>query len=182
VGLGVGLVRGRLDEDDARAVAPLFAMFVAVLGFAALVTYGRGSFGRFYLAPADDPEVRATLYAHSRFFFWWITAVLPPAAIAWGRFLARLASPRIAIAVPAVLVALALVPKAPPSNQTSYYDSWRYEHAYWADAAKLANHIRQDRNAGKRRLTSAVARQRGASFPERWEAVGTTRQPSRRRR
>ena len=165
-GLAALLLRGRLDPETARRALPLLATFVAIIGYAALVSYGRADFGRRYLPP-HDLEARPSLYAHNRFFFWWITASLPGVVVAWGLFVTRVATARTARIVVWSLAVLALLPK-PAADDGSYLDHWRYAAAYREDARRVETQVERNRHNARRRQESAVAAGEGATFVERW--------------
>lgn len=180
VGLAVRLWTGSLEDRDGRIAIALVAVIVATFAFAALAAYGRADFGARYLARFKDPELRATQYAHSRFFFWWITAILPATVVAWGILLGGVASRRVAYGVTWGLLALALLPKPLLSNQTSYFRSWDYDAAYRDDAEEVMQRLRRERRKGVRRREIVVARKSGATFVQRWSEP--RRQPRRARR
>jgi len=179
-GLAWLLLTGRLRETPARIAPALVGLGAAILGYAALVAYGRAEFGQYYLAPLDNPETRASLYAHSRFFYWWITAVLPVAVVAWGLFLEAILPRRIARAAVFVLLALALLPKQMLGEEAHYLDNWRYDAAYRRDAERAAELIRQDRLKEGRRRAFLAAERRGATFVRRWGVLDRGPQPAGR--
>jgi hypothetical protein len=138
------LVRGGFESTRKRTIAiVVVAVLTAVLGYAALVTHGRAHFGKQYL-PWDQGEW-PTLYAHSRFFFWWITAVLPLCALGWALVLERTMSRRVVRTVVGLLVVLALSPKRlHPASDITYTQQWNYHLLYEEDARELEAMIQLD--------------------------------------
>lgn len=145
-GLALLLVRGRLRPEARRAAVVLAASLSAVLGYAALVSYGRASFGEFYFLPRHFEGVeRATLYAHTRIFYWWISAALPLVVLAWGIALEDLGSRRLAALGTAALAMLLLWPKAQhPESRGGYLRHWDYAALYAADAERVRGLIGSD--------------------------------------
>lgn len=180
-GLTALLLAGRLPAGTARPTIAIVAVAGAILGYAALVTYGRASFGARYLGLLVPPGDRPSLYAHSRFFYWWITAALPITAVAWGLFLERLASRRVAVALTSGMLLLAFLPKQNGRDETSYWRSWRYDAVYQSDAKQVALRIHRVRTTGSRHNEAFVARSLGATFVSRWEMLNP-KQPRGERR
>lgn len=171
--LAVRATRGRLSKTEQPIAIALVALFVAVVGYAALVAYGRASFGPMYfgLDGPQDTGLRASLYAHSRFFYWWITAILPFAVIALAMILRR-HSPRAAGAGACALVILGL------GSALLHWQSWDYPARYRHDADQVRAMIEQDR----RRWPGSpamyrTARDLEANFLDRWRFNPGSRRP-----
>ena len=163
--LVASLVRRRGSVRDPAIDIVLVGLFAFVLGYAALISYGRASFGNFYFLPFElptGPKQRASLYAHSRFFYWWITASLPFVVIAWGRvFAAR--SRGWARASALVLGVLLL------GTGLANWESWQYRARYRADAERVLQLIDDHR----RRWPASPehyqwARRLEATFLDQW--------------
>ena len=143
----------------------LVGVFAFVLGYVLLVAYGRAAFGNFYFLASEvppGPEARASLYAHSRFFYWWITATLPFVVIAWGRVLEARSR---AWANACVIVLAALLLATGFGNR----ESWQYAARYRADAERVRVLIDEHR----RRWPASPdhyqwARRLEATFLDRW--------------
>ncbi len=139
IGLLVLLAKRRLDARRGGFAMVLVAAILAVVAYAVLVSYGRGTFGAIYFQDKVPPDLRASLYAHHRFFYWWITAVLPLTAIAWGILLEAIASRRVAAAASITLAVLLLLPKAQvPAASGAYLRHWNFAALYQRDAEELA--------------------------------------------
>ena len=121
---------------------------------------------------------------HSRFFFWWITALLPMAALGWALALARIDSGRVGRVVVVLLLVLALWPKAHnPKSDTTYLQQWDYARLYERDARVLRTfvHVGSWRGGGSRRRTRVLgfahgrlyrnAAEQGATFLRRWDLL-----------
>jgi hypothetical protein len=203
------LLRGRFDGEERERVLIVVGILLAVVCYAALVAYGRADFGGRYFAEMYPPEIEAGLYAHNRFFYWWISAILPLTAVAWGLAFEKLHSRRVACGAVVVLVLLALAPKGQQldGEAFAYFDHWRYSARYARDAAELRQFIERDRRPfrveqgaavlgekwarlderrrnprfrpadrtwmpGPNRTLYVVARESGATFPDRWGLNG----------
>lgn len=174
--LAARVVSGRLEDRERAIAIVLTSVLVAVLGYAALVSYARAGFGQNYLSIVRTDPLRPSLYAHNRFFFWWITAVLPFVVLSWGLLLHRLGSGRVARLVTCVLVALALWPKPfYPDGDLHYLDSWNFDGLYQRDAKRAKKKIermqksieRNSKNRGFREVMEKAIRLE-ATFVERW--------------
>lgn len=163
--LAVRALRGQRSNTQRPRDLVLVALCVSVVGYAALVAYGRASFGRIYFLPLDVPpggETRASLYAQSRFFYWWITAILPFAIILVGRVL--VARSRAAAGIGAWAVVMLVLASSPPA-----WESWNYSARYRADSVRVLGRIEQDR----RRWPASPehyqwAKRVEATFLDRW--------------
>jgi hypothetical protein len=170
LGLAVAVVRGRFTGAERAAATVLASVFFAVFGYAALVSYGRAGFGLLYLAPFADDALRPSLYAHTRFFCWWITAVLPLAVLAWGLMLRAFASVRLANGFAWALLALFLLPKPVSLDaELHYFDAWRFDRLYQRDAERVHRRIEEERGGRLRALPTAIRLE--AAFVERWDLV-----------
>lgn len=141
--LGVQVLRGDLLGPRRRLAVLVVALLVAVTGYALLVAYGRASFGSFYIPwyPDESPE----LYARNRFFFWWVSAALPIAAVGWAFVTERLASGRLAGRCVLVVALLMLLPKAQhPESTFGYLGHWNYPARAERDAGVLGQMIEID--------------------------------------
>ena len=163
--LGARLVRRRGSVSDPAIDVVLVGLFAFALGYAVLVSYGRASFGNFYFIPFEvptGPEARASLYAHSRFFYWWITASLPFVVIAWGRVFA--ARSRGWARVAALVLGVLLL-----GTGLANWESWQYRARYRADAERVLQLIDDHR----RRWPASPehyqwARRLEATFLDQW--------------
>jgi len=143
VGLGVLVLRGDLEDSRRRQAILVVAMLAAVTGYALLIAYGRANFGPYYIPwyPDEGPE----LYARNRFFFWWVSAALPFAAIAWAIVVERSSSPGAAGIVVAAIAALMLLPKGQhPESTFGYLGHWNYPARAAHDAERLGQMIEID--------------------------------------
>lgn len=140
--LAVVLWRRVMEPRAREACIVLSAIVLAVVSYAVLVSYGRAEFGSDYFPRLYPPAQRASLYAHSRFFYWWIAAVLPLTALSSGLLAENLCSRRAGTWVAAMLVIAALWPKGrDPERDTSYFDHWSYAEHYASDATRLRKTI-----------------------------------------
>ena len=131
------------DEPAKRSAAVVVvAMSIAVLSYAALVSYGRASFGISYFKLKLAPLELSEQYARTRFFYWWITALLPFSVVGWGILLEHWTSLRIASLAALGLAVLLLLPKKPPTSNGSYLDHWNYGSLYTRDAESVRDLIR----------------------------------------
>ena len=137
----------RFAAGKDREVVVLLAIVSSVACYAFLVTYGRAEFGGSYFPRIYSSEGFAGHYARSRFFYWWISAILPLTAIAWGLIVGKLHSTRGADWAVAALVVLALAPKAQNRDdlQFTYSGHWDFASRYQRDALKLEKLIDRDR-------------------------------------
>ena len=196
--LPVLVVRNRTSAELRTAAIVLIAALAAVLAYALLLSYGRAGFGGVYLRETDE-LTRPALYARSRFFFWWITAFLPLAVVAWGFALEQTFSRRTAVVIVPILALLLVLPKTPdPANGNTYFENWSYSALYQRDANELrllidADRIairtgrRNDREARwNRRLGRSAgemigkAAQSTATFVDRWNLLPKKRPRKRR--
>jgi hypothetical protein len=134
----------RLEPRAHLLAMVLVATILAVVAYAALVAYGRGNFGRFYLPDRLPPDLRASAYAHHRFFYWWISAVLPLSVISWGMLVEALVSRRVASAATIALAILLLVPKSQGPAEGTYMRHWSFAALYEHDAVELSQLIERD--------------------------------------
>ena len=151
-GLSVLLARGRLRPQVRGSAVVLVALFVAVSGYCALVSYGRADFGGYYFLELHSEMARATLYANTRFFYWWICATLPLIVVAWGLIAEQLWSRRFASLLVLAMAFLLLYPKEQRQGYT-YFRHWNYSALYQRDSVELRDLIKRD-----------VTRSRGASM------------------
>ena len=155
LGLAVRLWRGSLPVPQRDHAVALIALLAATFAYAVVVAYGRAGFGGWYFTVSYSGSFQAALYAKSRFFYWWISAALPVAVLAWGVWLAPPVARGLRHAVPVVLVVLMLLPKpqwrgdaAHEAQGTprdgAYAAHWRYDALYERDASELAELIAID--------------------------------------
>ncbi len=170
VGLFFLIVRRALADEKRTIAIVLLSVLTSILGYAALVSYGRAGFGAYYFPELFEDAKRITVYAHSRFFYWWITAILPLALIAWWLLLERFFSRRV-VNVTVVLLALwMLIPKAQlPESYGGYFHHWNYPALYQRDAEEVADLIDRDvqRTRGSLRQSKRY---------ETWRAMDPTKQ------
>ena len=90
-------------------------------------------------------EGTASLYAHNRFFFWWISASLPLTVIAWGVWVESWISRRAASLV-VVALAIALMWPKPAYRDLfpSYFELWNYQALYERDARNTMWRVNAD--------------------------------------
>lgn len=143
VGLTVLLARGKLAPETRVNAVGLVALFVAVSGYCGLVSYGRANFGAYYFLALHPDLTQATLYAKTRFFFWWITATLPLIVVAWGIMAGELWSRRTANLLVFAMAFLLLCPKA-QWDDASYFHHWNYPALYHRDSVELRDLIERD--------------------------------------
>ena len=142
--LAWAVVTRKLEGTNGRSAILLVGCLVTVGSFALLVAYGRAGFGGTYVP--WYPEVGPELYARNRFFFWWLSAMVPLVGVAWALVVAQAGSQRAALVTVAVLCALALAPKPQhPESRNSYLDYWNYPKLYAYDASVLSRMIEIDR-------------------------------------
>jgi hypothetical protein len=145
LGLTIRLARAEFDERQRTLAIVLIGLLTAVLGYAALVSYGRAGFGDRYFAELLETSERVGLYAHSRFFYWWITASLPLALVGWWLCLeGRVTRHRMELTI-AVLAIFLLVPKGQSTEgEHGYLHHWRYSALYQRDAQEVSDLIDRD--------------------------------------
>lgn len=197
--LPVLIVRDRISPEFRSRAIVLVAALAAVLIYALLVSYGRANFGAKYMPHSVD-HLRPSLYARNRFFFWWITAFLPLAVVAWSMALEQTFSRRSAALIVPILALLLLLPKAQHvESEINYFQHWSYSSLYEQDADELELLIESDRRSLRtgirddrgvlwtRRLgiparrICRLAAKSGANFVDRWELIPKGRSPGPRR-
>jgi hypothetical protein len=181
-GLTFLVARGSFGSRDRSIAIVLVAVLVAVLGYAALVSYARADFGSGLFHRRHAVTAQAALYAHARFFYWWIAAILPFSIVAWGLMSERLLSRRAANVMVLVLVVLALSPKGHrPHDSIGYLGQWNYPLLYQRDARKVARRIDHESSRIREGNHAAAEKWRqaerlGATWVSRWGSPGTRSQ------
>lgn len=157
-GLSTLLLRGKLEGRRRRAAEVIAAGSFAVLAYAFVVSFGRASFGGFYFAEKHGADAQAVLYAKSRFFFWWITALLPLSLSGAAILLEQLVSPRASRDIVLMLAVLVLWPKPMDPAAPSYLRQWSYWELYADDARELRDLAERDfdRTRGGTRIAAST--------------------------
>ena len=144
LGLTSQIFRRDLPWARHRSAIVLVALSTALLAYVLVLSYGRASFGARYFAPSESSPIElAERYAKTRFFFWWITALLPFSVLAWSQLLERFQGER-AAAVGSLALALLLLLPTGWRGDAEALQPWRYQALYDRDAAVLSRLIQAD--------------------------------------
>lgn len=167
LGLPLLVARRRLAGDTRARASVIASLLIAVLGYAALVSYARAGFGGFYFLTREAGTTRAELYAHVRFFYWWIAASLPFAILGWGLLIEPVRSRRTAAAVAIALALLLLLPKDQHQESAgSYFHHWNYAALYRRDAREVLDLIQRDAARLRGEARFGMRRRQWLAMPE----------------
>jgi len=172
LGLTAQVRRRDLPWHRHRSAIVLVALSMALLAYVLVLSYGRASFGARYFVPsALSPEELAERYAKTRFFFWWITALLPFSVLAWGQWVERARGPRAGAAASLAIALLLLLPATWPAataeagDRAAALHSWRYRTLYARDATVLGRLIQADATRDQGGLRGLIAHEAWTHTP-----------------